>query len=181
MKKLITLCLLATIIWSCNPKSEQNAETEADSTATASVEEAEETEEEVQLTGNFGEEISDEGAIQADELYAKMESTDSVAVKVEGEILATCKMKGCWMTLDIPEKEALRVTFKDYGFFVPKSGVEGKKAIIDGYAKKVTTDVETQKHYAKDAGKSQEEIDAITEPKTEIAFVATGVIIKDSK
>ncbi|MBL3655398.1 DUF4920 domain-containing protein [Fulvivirga sediminis] len=178
MKKLITLCLLASIMWSCNPKSEQNNETEADSTATASEVEAEE---EVKLTGNFGDEISDDGAITADELYAKMESTDSMAVKVEGEILATCQMKGCWMTLDIPQQEAMRVTFKDYGFFVPKSGVEGKKAVVEGYAKKVTTDVETQKHYAKDAGKSQEEIDAITEPKTEIAFVANGVIIKDSK
>jgi hypothetical protein len=35
------------------------------------------------------------------------------------------------------------------------------------------------KHMAEDEGKSQEEIDAITEPKMEYTFVAGGVIIKD--
>jgi len=35
------------------------------------------------------------------------------------------------------------------------------------------------KHLAEDEGKSQEEIDAITEPKMEYTFVAHGVIIEE--
>ena len=33
--------------------------------------------------------------------------------------------------------------------------------------------------FAEDAGKSQEEIDAITEPELRLAFTATGVMIED--
>ena len=38
--------------------------------------------------------------------------------------------------------------------------------------------VDDLKHYAKDAGKSQEAIDSITEPKTTYSFMANGVLIK---
>lgn len=55
--------------------------------------------------------------------------------------------------------------------------MEGKTALMKGYAKRVLTDVETLKHFAKDAGKSTEEIEAITLPKEEITFKASGVVI----
>jgi hypothetical protein len=75
----------------------------------------------------------------------------------------------------------MRVTFKDYGFFVPKEGMEGKEVVFEGVAKRKVTDVDMLKHFAEDAGKSQEEIDAITEPKVELTFVANGVIIKEKE
>ena len=34
-----------------------------------------------------------------------------------------------------------------------------------------------QKHYAEDAGKNKEEIDAIKEPKKEIVMQATGILV----
>ena len=85
-------------------------------------------------------------------------------------------MKGCWMTIDLENGEKMRVTFKDYGFFVPKD-IAGQKVVIDGYAYNSITDVETLRHFAEDAGSPQEEIDAITEDKQEITFVANGVAI----
>lgn len=173
MKNFITLITLSLICGACgggNQAQQNTAETEKTE---------EKTEEKVQLTGNFGEEITEEGAVSAEELIASMEGADSVQLKVTSEILTTCKMKGCWMNVEIPGEDNMRVTFKDYAFFVPTEGVEGKTVVMDGYAKKVTTDVETLKHFAKDAGKSQEEIDAITEPKEELTFVASGVIIKE--
>ena len=51
--------------------------------------------------------------------------------KLEGRILSTCPMKGCWMKMSV-ERDTILVRFKDYGFFVPKSGAEGKSAIING-------------------------------------------------
>jgi hypothetical protein len=39
--------------------------------------------------------------------------------------------------------------------------------------------VEELKHLAEDAGKSKEEIEAITEPKEELKFLATGVLLLD--
>ena len=50
--------------------------------------------------------------------------------------------------------------------------------MLEGVATLTETDVETLKHYAEDQGKSKEEVAAITAPKREITFEATGVVIK---
>ena len=128
---------------------------------------------------HYGDRITAEGILSSTELAGLMEDKESADVKLEGTILETCAMKGCWMTVDLGEGQEMRVTFKDYGFFVPKEGAEGKQTIVEGTIKKKVTDVETLQHYAEDAGKSQEEIDAISEPKEELTFVATGVLIKN--
>ena len=98
--------------------------------------------------------------------------------KLKGEIVETCSKKGCWMTLDTGE-DTLFIKFRDYGFFVPVDSVEGKTAVIQGDLFLDTTSVEMLKHYAEDAGKSEEEIALITEPSFELGFIADGVIIKE--
>ena len=97
--------------------------------------------------------------------------------KLEGRILSTCPMKGCWMKMSV-EQDTILVRFKDYGFFVPKSGAEGKSAIVNGNISVDTLSVAQLKHYAEDAGKSKEEISFITQPEITISFLADGVIIK---
>ena len=77
------------------------------------------------------------------------------------------------------ETDTLFVRFRDYEFFVPTDGVNGKTAVIEGNLFLDTITVEMRKHYAEDAGKSEEEIAAITEPEYDINFIADGVIIKD--
>ena len=77
------------------------------------------------------------------------------------------------------DNDTVMVRFKDYGFFMPKEGVEGKTAIINGDAFFDTLSVELLQHYAEDAGKSDEEILSITEPEYVIAFTANGVIIQE--
>ena len=130
--------------------------------------------------GFYGAEITENGALAMNEFVNQMTDIDSTSAKVKGNIVKTCKMKGCWMTVETAEGETMRVTFKDYGFFVPQEGMEGKEVIFEGTAKKKLTSVENLKHFAQDGGASKEEIEAITEPKEEIAFVASGVIIKDA-
>lgn len=49
--------------------------------------------------------------------------------------------------------------------------------VVQGTAEKKTTSVEMLKHYAEDAGKTKEEIAAITEPKQEIIIQATGIVV----
>lgn len=126
----------------------------------------------------FGADITEDGSIALASLTEAMTS-DSMAVKVEGKIIEVCQMKGCWMKLDMGNDQTMTVRFKDYGFFVPKDAA-GKIAVIDGFVKKSVTSVETLKHYAEDGGKTQEEIDAITEPKEGYNFEASGVILKDA-
>jgi hypothetical protein len=62
---------------------------------------------------------------------------------------------------------------------VPTKGLEGKEAIMQGTATKEVLDVATLRHYAQDAGKSNEEIEKITEPETSWTFEAVGVLIKE--
>lgn len=112
-------------------------------------------------------------------LESLMENQDSVALTLTAQIEKTCAAKGCWMQLKTGTENPLRVTFKDYGFFIPKSGAEGKATTIKGYCIKQETSVEDLRHYAQDAGESPEYIASITSPKMEYNFVASGVIIED--
>ncbi|MGB3466623.1 MAG: DUF4920 domain-containing protein [Cyclobacteriaceae bacterium] len=125
---------------------------------------------------SFGDKIDANGSVQASQFVNNFEG-DSVNVKLQAKATAVCKKKGCWMNVDLGNDQTMKVTFKDYGFFVPKD-IEEKNVIVQGVAKKQVTGVDELKHYAEDAGKSQEEIDAITEPKEEIVFVASGVLIE---
>ena len=102
----------------------------------------------------------------------------SSKVIIEGEILSSCPMKGCWMRISV-EKDTVLVRFKDYGFFVPKSGIEGKSTIINGSLSVDTLSIAQLQHYAEDAGKSKKEIALITKPEVTISFLADGVLIKE--
>lgn len=126
----------------------------------------------------YGDSISEEGAMDPADFLAEMEGKDSLDAKVKAVITETCANKGCWMKLDMGNGKEMRVQFKDYGFFVPKEGMEGKHAVIEGKAYTDTVSIETLRHFAKDAGKSDEEIAAINAPKVETSFEAKGVLIE---
>ncbi|MBN1340638.1 MAG: DUF4920 domain-containing protein [Bacteroidales bacterium] len=127
--------------------------------------------------GYYGEIITPEGAVPVSRLIALLQTEDSVWVKVEGNIAASCKHSGCWMDLDMGEGKALNVIFIDESFTIPLDS-QGKHAIAEGYAKKEIIPVELLKRYAEDEGLMQEEIDAITEPEAKYVFVARGVFIR---
>ena len=125
----------------------------------------------------YGDLIDDKNIFKISESKKEISSSGKVRTKIQGEILATCAKKGCWMDLKV-DNDTLMVRFKDYGFFVPKEGVEGKTAIISGEIFYDTLSVELLRHYAEDAGKSSEEINLIVKPEYTLAFTAHGVIIK---
>ena len=77
------------------------------------------------------------------------------------------------------DTDTVFVKFKDYGFFVPKNGIEGKKAVINGILSTENVSVKELQHYAEDAGKSELEISKINKPEIKFSFLADGVIIKD--
>ncbi|MFN0215474.1 MAG: DUF4920 domain-containing protein [Saprospiraceae bacterium] len=129
---------------------------------------------------HFGTTVTADGAVIYDEVMAKMTTTDSLPMKVTGKVKEVCLKKGCWMTLvsEQPGYPEMRVTFKDYAFFMPKD-LSGKRVVVEGFAYVETTPVDVLRHYAEDAKKSAEEIAAITEPKREVSFEAAGVLILD--
>lgn len=124
----------------------------------------------------FGEAVTADHATAVAELPVLMADKQMADVKIEGKVLDVCPKKGCWLSLEMPDKSVVFVKFKDYGFFVPLEMI-GKTVVLEGQAKKIETSVAELKHYAEDAKKSKEEIDAITEPKKEIRLTAKGVLV----
>lgn len=170
MKKIFSVLTIVTLVVACNKK--ENNET------------ALETSKDTLSYTVFGDSITKEGALTREEMFAKYESmkaNDTLDVKFASDINATCKKKGCWMTLSLVKDKEAFVKFKDYAFFVPKEGAEKHSAIVEGKAFIEETSVDQLKHEAKDAGKSQAEIDQITQPEKNYRFMANGVLIADVK
>lgn len=128
----------------------------------------------------FGEKVNAKGAISYTQLLNDLQGKDSMEVKVVGTVDAVCQMKGCWMNITEANKPEMMVKFKDYGFFVPKD-IAGRKVVMQGYAYREVTPVDELRHYAEDAGKSKEEIEKITQPKEELKFMASGVLLLDKE
>ncbi|MEO8933445.1 MAG: DUF4920 domain-containing protein [Xanthomarina sp.] len=128
---------------------------------------------------SFGDEILADQAIELVSMledFKNMKVGDSVSTKLKGKVNSVCQAKGCWMKMDLGNEEQVMVKFKDYGFFMPKN-IADHDVIIDGKAFVSELSVEELRHYAEDAGKTDEEIAAITEPKRTYSFVANGVLL----
>jgi hypothetical protein len=97
-------------------------------------------------------------------------------ITVRGKVADVCQMKGCWMVLT-DGTLAVRTTFKDYGFFVPKD-LAGRAVVAEGVLTRETVDEATRRHYAEDAGQSAEQIAAIRGPIEDYAFVANSVTVR---
>ncbi|MBA9072031.1 hypothetical protein GGR22_000157 [Flavobacterium gossypii] len=128
---------------------------------------------------SFGDKIAADKALTKEQMlqkYKSMKKGDTIAVKFKSKINSVCKKKGCWMKMELPNQAESFVRFKDYGFFVPLNA-DSQEAVVSGRAFVDEVSVAELKHYAKDGGKSQAEIDKITEPKITYAFQADGVLI----
>ena len=97
-------------------------------------------------------------------------------IRVKGATAAVCKKKGCWLTLDAGGTE-VRVTFKDYAFFVPKD-LAGKTVVIEGVLTEETVSEKDARHYAKDEGLSKAEIAKIKGDQKSLTMVATSVVVE---
>jgi hypothetical protein len=109
--------------------------------------------------------------------YKSLKTGDTVVVQFKSKVKEVCKKKGCWMSLVLPGEKESFVRFKDYAFFVPKNA-DGSQAIVHGKAYLDIVSVAELQHYAKDGGKSAEDIAKIKDPKITYAFQADGVLMK---
>ncbi len=170
MKNFYSLLVIIALMISC--KNEKKTE------VVEEIVEQEQVTEELAYT-SYGEMINDKDALTTDRMlahYDAMKVGDTVNAKMVGKITDVCSKKGCWMKLDMGNDKDVRVTFKDYGFFVPTDA--SGEVVVNGKAYVSETSVDDLKHYAEDAGKSPEEIAKITEPEITMSFVADGVLLK---
>ena len=95
-------------------------------------------------------------------------------VLVETRIAKVCQSKGCFFVATEGASTA-RVTFKDYGFFIPTDS-GGKNVVILGNFSRKSLSKEQAEHYAADLGET-----AASTPETfEYSIVATAVKIPKS-
>ncbi|MDP5202395.1 DUF4920 domain-containing protein [Flavobacterium sp. DG2-3] len=131
------------------------------------------------LVGDYyGEDISKDvvsKAISVGELEKDMKTVNKIEnVAVKGEVTGVCPKRGCWVSVKTENGASFFVKMKDYAFFVP-TALKGKNVVLEGAVERKITSVDELKHYAKDAKKTKAEIDAITAPKEEIRFLASGI------
>jgi hypothetical protein len=100
---------------------------------------------------------------------------EGTRIKIEASVAEVCKMKGCWMVLTEGDL-AVRTTFKDYGFFVPKDLI-GRVVAAEGVLSRTVTPEAEARHYAEDAGASPEEISRIVGDQPGWTFLADSVTV----
>ena len=127
---------------------------------------------------SFGAEITADEALPIGKVVADPDAYDGQTVKLAGVVREVCQNKGCWMTLEGGDGQSVRVTFRDYGFFVPKD-IAGRSVVLEGSVRREELSVETLRHYAEDEGKSDDEIAAITQPQIQLTVVADGVLVAE--
>ena len=122
-----------------------------------------------------GEKLKGAQSVELTKLLASPADFDGKTVTVEAKVRKACEKKGCWMELAGTDKgPGVRVTFKDYGFFVPLDSA-GSTAKVEGVVKVAMLEEARAKHY---------EAEGATVPKgkdgkyREVQLVAVGVELR---
>jgi len=175
MKKLIVLLSIPLFLFACksDTKTEKDAVSENKDVTEVVVDEHKQY-------PVYGKEFVHGNVLSKEEtisLFKNLKVGDTAFAKFETKVNEVCQTKGCWMRLDLGDDEVM-VKFKDYGFFMPKN-IAGKEVIVNGKAFISEVSVEEQRHYAEDAGKSNDEIAAITKVEKTLSFEADGVLLKE--
>jgi len=126
-----------------------------------------------QHTLTFGKEITLSNAITVEQAIGDINKLKNQEVLLKGTVSKLCEVKGCWMVLK-GENSSVRVTFKNYDFFVPKD-IAGKLVQAQGVLSEEVMSISQARHFAKDAGKSDAEIQQIQQQTKEYRLVATAV------
>ena len=125
----------------------------------------------------YGEKVNPEGALPINDVVAKLKDGAAFPeTKITAKITEVCPRKGCCLKLELNDGSSAMVKMKDYGFFL-RVAAKGKTVVIDGEVTVKTTSVAELRHYAEDAKKSKEEIDAITQPQKEVKVLAKGIVV----
>jgi hypothetical protein len=123
---------------------------------------------------NYGAPLAGAPALPLAAVLAKPDQFASRTVTVEGQVRKACTRKGCWMELaesEQPGTPGCRVTFKDYGFFVPTDSA-GARAKVEGQVQVDTLSAAAVRHYEEEGAAFAKQPDGTAR---EIRIVATGV------
>lgn len=176
MKKSILFLALIFAVACANQQNNntQPAPTEQKATETKATETAN-TASLVTASGEVikrGAPLSSASLVKASQVLEDPKSYEGKNLVVEGKIARVCQAKGCWM--EITEKEGdpgMRITFKDYGFFVP-TDASGKKVKAEGKVELKVLPKGEVEHYVSEGAKLKVNPDGTSNT---VSLVASGV------
>lgn len=151
-----------------NPKTETKAEAKAENKTEATTQTAQTNNDVVKRGAPLG----NATAIPVVQVLENPKAYEGKTLTVEGKIARVCQEKGCW--LELTEKEGdpgLRITFKDYGFFVPTDS-QGKKVKAEGIIELKTLKKDVVDHLISDGSKMKQKSDGTADI---VGLVASGV------
>lgn len=122
-----------------------------------------------------GEKLKGLPPVELTKIVGSPSEFDGKTVCVEGTVRQACQKKGCWMELSTAENTpGVRVTFKDYGFFVPLDSA-GKKVKLEGVVKVAELTEAKAKHFEAEGAKVSKDKDG---KYREVQLVASGVELR---
>ena len=173
MKKIISLMMLVlafSVAAFAQEKMEKNKPTETDKTAA------------IPTDGVLkrGAALGNSKKVSLAKVLENPSKYAGQSVRVEGVIVRSCKMEGCWMEL-APKQDAksIRVKMKDHAFFIPLESA-GAQAKAEGVFTVKTLSKEEVKHMVEEDGAKFENVNK-DGTVTEISFEATGVELTRKK
>lgn len=122
-----------------------------------------------------GEKLKGAQLVELQKLLASPTDYEGKTIAVEARVRQACEKKGCWMELAGADKgPGVRVTFKDYGFFVPLDSA-GSTAKVEGVVKVAMLDEQKVKHYEAEGASVPRGKDG---KYREVQLVAVGVELR---
>lgn len=121
--------------------------------------------------------LSEAPALTVSEVHAQVTDLKGKSVKVTGEVTQVCSKSGCWFSLRDGGK-SMRITSKDYKYFVPRDAV-GMTAVVEGELSAKMLDQKTAQHYADDLAEATgEPAKKVEGPVYEVAIASVGLEMK---
>lgn len=124
-----------------------------------------------------GEKFTNAPTVKLADVVQKPETFAGKTVTVEATVRKACTNKGCWMELaetGDAKSPAVRVTFKNYGFFVPLDSA-GSTAKVEGQLKVAELSEAKAKHWESEGASIPRGADG--KPR-EVQLVATAVELR---
>ncbi len=128
----------------------------------------------------FGAPLTESATSSLAEVLGSPAGFQGKTVTVDGHVRRACSRKGCWMEIATAKDDAApgcRVTFKDYGFFVPTDS-QGADARVQGLVEVTEVPKSRVDHLEGEGAKfAHKNADGSA---TEVRIVATGVELRRS-
>jgi len=100
-------------------------------------------------------------------------------ILIKGTVADVCRKKGCWLVVTDGFSE-MRVTFKDYAFFVPKDS-DTKDVLLEGIVSSREISEDEARHYASESTTGTESPESIRGARQIVTMEATAVVISPER